>query len=261
MKITIIGAGNMGGAIARGLAKGTLVEEKQITVTAHTQKTLDAIHASNPQIHVTLDNVQAVKDADLVVLAVKPWVVGPVIEQLRQHLDLSKQVIVSVVAAVSFDDLRQMLKAEKAALFRVIPNTAISVGESLTAVAASGATDEQVQLVLSIFNEMGTAVLIEERLMGAATALCSCGIAYALRFVKASVDGAVELGLYPAQAKTMAAQTLLGAATLLMANDSMPDDEIYKVTTPGGLTIRGLNAMEANGFSAAVMAGLRASMK
>ena len=103
--------------------------------------------------------------------------------------------------------------------------------------------------------------IIEERLMGAGTALCSCGIAYAFKYVKASVDGAVEMGFYPQKAKEMVCQTLLGAVELLMKNDSMPDEEIYKVTTPGGITIKGLNEMEANGFSTSVIKGLKASVK
>ena len=264
MKITIIGAGNMGGAIARGLAKGNIFKESDITVTARTQKTLDCIHSFNPQLNVTLDNVQAVKGADLVVLAVKPWLLDSVISHIRTALDLSSQIIISVVAGVSFADLKDMLCKDQEydpVMFRVIPNTAISIGESMSLIAESNATDEQVALVKSVLDELGKTAIIEEKQMGAATALCSCGIAYAFRYIKASIDGAVEMGLYPRAAKDMVVQTLRGAADLLDKNDSMPDEETYKVTTPGGITIKGLNEMEACGFTNAVVKGLKASNK
>lgn len=264
MKITIIGAGNMGGAIARGLAKNAVFRENEITVTARSQKTLDTLKEAFPGLNVTNDNAEAVKGADVVMLAVKPWLLESVISQIRRNLDFSKQMIVSVVAAVTFDDLQRMLSGEDTCnpvMFRIIPNTAIAIGESMTLIAAHNASDEQEQQIKSFFDKLGKAILIEERLMGAGTALCSCGIAYALKYVKAAIDGGVELGFYPEQAKEMIAQTVKGAVELLMANESMPDQEIYKVTTPGGITIQGLNEMEAQGFSAAVVKGLKASVK
>ena len=97
--------------------------------------------------------------------------------------------------------------------------------------------------------------------MGAATALCSCGTAYALRYIRAAVEGGVELGLYPDQAKAIVAQTVKGAADMLMTSGEHPEAEIDKVTTPGGITIKGLNRMEACGFSTAVIEGLKASVK
>jgi pyrroline-5-carboxylate reductase len=108
-----------------------------------------------------------------------------------------------------------------------------------------------------MFDKLGRSVLIEERLMGAGTAVTSCGIAYALHYVKAAIQGAIELGFYPKTAREMVCQTMLGAVSLLEANDSMPDTEIYKVCTPGGVTIRGLNAMTENGFDHAVIKGLK----
>lgn len=264
MKITIIGAGNMGGAIARGLAQGTIFNEKDITVTARSGKTLQALQSANPGFIVSMDNAEAIKDADIVLLAVKPWLLESVIDQIRHTLNLKKQIILSVVAAVSFADLQKMLCGDETfspVLFRIIPNTAVAVRQSMTIISAKNATIEQTNLIKSIFDELGESAVVEENLMGAATALCSCGIAFAYKYIQANINGAVELGLYPDQARKMITQTLRGAADLMDANDSMPEAEIYKVTTPGGITIKGLNEMDANGFSTAVVKALRVSTK
>jgi pyrroline-5-carboxylate reductase len=257
MKITIIGAGNMGGAIARGLAAGGgSFRPEEITVTARTETTLDKIRQFHPAIHTTTDNAVAVQGADFVVLAVKPWLLPGVLQVIREHLDLARQVIISVAAGISFEELRAMLGGAPA-LFRVIPNTAIAIGQSVTLIAQENATEEQSAQVQKIFDELGIGILIEERLMGAGTAVTSCGIAYALQYIKAAIQGAIELGLYPQTARKMICQTLRGAADLLEHNDSMPDTEIYKVCTPGGITIKGLNEMAARGFDAAVIEGLK----
>ncbi|MEG0948953.1 MAG: pyrroline-5-carboxylate reductase [Bacteroidales bacterium] len=269
MKITIIGAGNMGGAIAKGLAQGSYFEEKDITVTARSQETLDQLKSGNPAFNVMNDNAEAVKGADIIVLAIKPWLLESVITQIRRGLDFKRQIILSVVAGVSFDDLIKMLTDNNEeddeminpVLFRVIPNTAIAIRESMTIISAYNSSDKQDALITGIFNEHGKAILIEEHLMGAATALCSCGIAYALKYIKSATDAGVELGFYPDQASDMISQTVKGAAQLLLTNHSMADTEIYKVTTPGGITIKGLNEMEAAGFPTAVRAGIKASVK
>lgn len=270
MKITIIGAGNMGGAIARGLAQGSVFRENDITVTARSQKRLDELKIANPAFNVTNDNAEAVKGADIVVLAIKPWLLESVVMQIRASLDLQKQLIISVVAGVTFDDMVRMLTndddrdgdaAGNPMLCRVIPNTAIAIRESMTLIASFNTTDEQDTLVKQIFDEMGKTILIEERLMGAGTALCSCGIAYVFKYIQASMDAAIELGFNADQAREMVAQTVKGGADVLLQNATMPQAEIYKVTTPGGITIKGLNEMDDAGFAAAVRRGIKASVK
>jgi len=257
MKIAIIGAGNMGGAIARGLASGSIVNAADITVTAHTQKTLDKLKDDIKEINTTLNNSEAVKGADIVMLAIKPWLIKGIIDEIKPSLDLNKQMIVSIVAGVSFDDLKAMLGSVSTSLFRVIPNTAISIKMSPTLMCCCNASDEQTKYVKSLFDELGQAFVIEERLMAAGTALTSCGIAYAFEYIKAAVQAGIELGFYPHVAKAMVDQTVIGAATLLERNGSIPDAEIYKVCTPGGITIKGLNEMAAQGFDNAVIAGLK----
>lgn len=263
MKLTIIGAGNIGSAIACGLGSSRIIKASDICCTDLFLEKLEKIKQTNAAIQVTSDNNAAVKNADIVIVAVKPWLVEAVITDIKEALDYKRQMVVSIAAGIEFEKLGQYLKKEDdvlPVLFRVIPNTAIEVKEGVHFVSAYNATPEQTDTLKSIFDELGLTILIEERLIGAGTALASCGIAYAFRYIRAAVEGAVELGLAPDLAKKIVLQTLKGAAALLEANDSHPEAEIDKVTTPGGITIKGLNAMEEAGFTNAVIKGLKASV-
>lgn len=267
MKITIIGTGNIGGAIARGLAKGHIFKASDITCTFHTRESLDKVKAVNPDFITSLDNTEAVKNADIIIIAVKPWRVEEVIDQIKGVLNYDKQIIVSVAAGITFDTLETYLTKNMGfddcfvtpTIFRIMPNTAIEVLSSMTFVAARNASPEQIDLVIRIFNELGNAMLVEERLMAAGTALASSGIAFALRYIRAAIEGGVELGFYPKQAQEIVVHTVKGAVDLLLENKSNPEMEIDKVTTPGGITIKGLNEMELSGFTSSVIRGLKAS--
>ena len=266
MKITIIGSGNMGGAIAKGLSQGSIFQAGDITCTAQTDETLEKMRNINEDFNLTHDNITAVRESDLVIIAVKPWRVQSVIEEIRPVLQFDKQIIISIAAGVTFEQLNSHLKKSIASkvqvnpvIFRVMPNTAIEVKSSLTFISACNASEDQINLVLSIFNELGKAILIEERLMEAGTALASSGIAFALRYIRAAIEGGVELGFYPKQAQEIVVHTVKGAIDLLLENQSNPEAEIDKVTTPGGITIKGLNEMELSGFTSAVIRGLKAS--
>lgn len=256
MKIAIIGAGNMGGAIARGLAKGTIIQAEDICVANPSQGKLDALKAEFPHMQVTHSNVEAIKGADIVLLAVKPWFIEPVIKELP--LDVEKQILISVAAGISFEQYEGWV-GEKMPVFRIIPNTAISQLESMTLIASHHASKEQEQLMLDIFNEMGLAMLIPEKQMAATTALTSCGIAYVLKYIQAAMQAGIELGVYPKDAQRMVAQSVKGAASLILNNDTHPSVEIDKVTTPGGITIRGINELEHEGFSSAVIKAMKVS--
>lgn len=258
LKIAVIGAGNMGGAIARGLAKGTLIQPKNIGVSDISQAGLDALLAAVPEITVTRSNVEVIKDADIVIVAVKPWLVESISKEIESKLDYKRQLIVSIAAGVSFDRLAELFDT-RATLFRVIPNTAIDVLQSVSTISSHNASKEQEQLILSLFAELGRAFLVPETQLNAFMSLSSCGIAYAFRYIRAATEGGVEMGIYPHVAKEVVLQTLRGAIELIEANDSHPEVEIDKVTTPGGITIKGLNEMEANGFTNAVIKGLKAS--
>ena len=258
LQIAIIGAGNMGCAIARGLSKGMLVQSKNIRVSDVSQANLDAIKAFNPEITVSNSNRDIVKNTDIVILAVKPWLVEIISEEIENLLDFKTQIIVSIAAGVDFSKLSTLFNAE-ATLFRVIPNTAIDVLQSVSTISSFNATKEQEELIVSLFAELGKAFLVPETQLNAFMSLSSCGIAYAFRYIRAAMEGGVEMGIYPNIAKEVVIQTLRGAIDLLEANNSHPEIEIDKVTTPGGITIKGLNEMEAQGFTNAVIKGLKAS--
>lgn len=246
----------MGGAIARGLAKGSLVRVEDIRVSNPSPGKLEALKAEFPDMQVTADNGEAVAGADIVVLAVKPWMVGEVLNKLQLK---ETQMLISIAAGIKLGDLWQLLGQKGNPLFRVIPNTAISEMQSMTLVSCSQASQEQIQLVLDIFSEMGLAMLIPEEKMAAATAMTSCGIAYALKYIQAAMQAGIELGVRPKDGMRMVAQSLKGAAELILANDTHPSVEIDKVCTPGGLTIKGINQLEHDGFTSALINAIKAS--
>jgi len=262
MKLSIIGAGNMGGAIARGLSNSKAINASDIHCADLSTDVLDKIKAVNPAINTTTDNAKVIAGADIIVIAVKPWLLEAVINEIKHAADYKKQIFVSIVAGVDFEKLRGFLEKDNEdapAIFRVIPNTAIEVKESVNFVSSCNATNEQNNTITELFNELGPVFFVEERLINAGMTLASCGIAFAFRYIRAAVEGAVELGLSPKDATKIELQTLKGAIALLEANNSHPEAEIDKVTTPGGITIKGLNAMEEAGFTNAVIKGLKAS--
>lgn len=255
-KIAILGAGNIGSAIAASIS-GT---DYDVTCTASSQSTLDRLSASLQDVKLSHSNIDAVKDADIVVIAVKPAIAPVVLAEIKPLLR-EGIVVITVVATHTVESLSAELDAveRRIDVFRVIPNTAIRHGMSVTFIAhGDNASREAVDEVSAIFNRSGHAFVIPEKDMGACMALASCGIAYFLRFIRAAVEGSVELGLKADFATRIAALTAEGAASLL-AGGSHPEIEIDKVTTPGGLTIKGLNALEANGFTNAVIQALKAS--
>ncbi len=256
MKVAIIGAGNMGGAIARGLAQGHYVRVQDITVTNPSMPKLEKLKVEFPAIQVSTDNHEAA-DADVVIVAVKPWKVEEVLKPLRLR---QSQVLVSVAAGMTFEDLAHFVDPEMP-MFRIIPNTAISLRASMTLIACRNASEQQTLTMLDLFNEMGLAMLIEEKQLAAATSLTSCGIAYVLKYVQAAMQAGVEAGIRPKDAMKMVAQTVEGAARLLLENeDTHPALEIEKVTTPGGITIKGVNSLEHDGFTSAVIKAIKASI-
>ena len=258
MTIAIIGTGNMGSAIARGLIKSGTCKPEEIICTAKTEATLNKVRAYEENIRTSRNNAEAAREADIVILAVKPWLVGGVMEEIRPSLD--RQLLVSVAAGITLDDLAQLAgRKEEMPLFRVVPNTAVEVLSGVTFIAHHGATEEQVQQVYRLFASLGYALTADEKLIPAGTALASCGIAFAMRYIRAAMEGGVELGFRPEEAARIVEHTVKGAATMLLNSGTHPEAEIDRVTTAGGITIKGLNAMERAGFTAAVIDGLKAS--
>ena len=264
MKIAIIGAGNMGGAVARGLAKGSIIPTSNIYVSNPSTPKLEALKSEFPEINTSTNNREVALAADIVVLAVKPWKVTEVVDEIKPYLDYSRQAVASMVGGLCIAQLSEWLDKGDSVLpatYVIIPNTAIATMSSMTFISSARSTAQRDEQLLDIFKELGDAMLIDEGVMPAATSLASCGIAYALRYIRAAMEGGVELGFRADDAKHIVMQTLRGAVDVLEANNTHPEVEIDRVTTPGGLTIKGLNAMEAVGFTHSVIEGLRASTK
>ena len=259
MKIAIIGAGNMGKAIVKGLYESNLCNANDLFVADIDQNNLDEIKKIDENIFTTIDNKKAVQQVNYVLLAVKSWMMDDVIVSMRSALNAVQHAIISIAAGVDLQSIA--LKAgDDFTLFRVLPNTAISLGESMTFISSLNASKKQEDEVQALFGKLGKVMTITESSMAAFTSISSCGIAYALRFIRAATEGAVELGIHPEVAQEVIAQTVIGAAQLLLKNRSNPESEIDKVTTPGGWTIKGLNRMEEYGFSNAVIKGIKANI-
>ena len=188
----------------------------------------------------------------MIILAVKPWLVSEVLGQLR--IDPERQLLISIAAGVSLEQLAQ-ITSSKMTIFRLVPNTAISEMASMTLISSFNASEEQERQIVDIFNAM----LIPESQIAATTALTSCGIAYVLKYIYAATEAGVEMGVYPKAAMKMIAQSVKGAAELILNNDTHPAIEIDKVTTPGGITIKGLNELDHAGFTSAIIKAMKAS--
>ncbi len=262
IKVSVIGAGNMGGAVARGLAVSP--GKYEVRLSNPSVGKLDAVKAEFPDVITTQSNYECAGGADVIILGVKPWKVKEVIEQLRPIWSSAaagtQPIFVSMAAGIDIAALREMA-GEGAIIYKAIPNTAVSVGSGVTFVSRETADEQADRVVADIFSTLGLTEIVEERMLDAGMAVASCGMAFMMRMLRAMTEGGVELGLYPATALRAAAATMRGAAELIEKNGLHPEQEVDKVTTPGGLTIRGLNALEEAGFTGAVVKGLRACVK
>ena len=254
-KIAIIGGGNLGTAIAEGLLKSKFCKAPDITVTKRNISTLKNL--ADKGVTITTDNNAAVRNSELVILAIKPFQVKDVLQALKKDIT-TKHILVSVVTGVSVSDIDEVVK-KKLPLFRAMPNTAIAIQESMTCLSFSNATDAQIKFVKELFDTIGKTTVIDEKLMDAATVLGACGTAYAMRYIRANIQGGIEIGFDSVTATLIAAQTVKGAAELLLQKGTHPEQEIDKVTTPKGCTIAGLNEMEHQGFSSSLIKGIATS--
>lgn len=254
-KITIIGGGNLGSAIALGLIKSKQIDPEAITVTRRRLNLLEKLQVQG--VNVTSDNVEASRHADIIILAIKPYQILAVIDEIKPVLK-SGQILISLVAGVGLQKLEETA-GTKPSIFRAMPNTAIAIQESMTLISTNGKSEEERNRVLHIFDQLGQALIISEELMAAATVLASCGIAFALRYMRAAMQGGIEIGFGAEMAQFITAQTVKGATGLILESGRHPEQEIDKVTTPRGITITGLNEMEHKGFSSSLIQGLIAS--
>ena len=243
-------------ALAAGLVRAGICTPGDITVTRRNTAALETLHAEG--YAASNDNAAAVKNASIVFICVLPQQLDEVLRGLTDAIDTGSQLLVSVVTGAHTDAFRKHL-GEGLRIIRAMPNTAMRVGASMTCLAAVNATAADLHLVQQIFETMGACIVINEEMMSAATALCACGIAFFLRTIRAASQGGVEIGFHAGDALRIAAQTALGAAQLLIANGTHPEEEIDRVTSPRGCTIAGLNEMEHEGLSSAMIKGIRLS--
>ncbi len=262
MKLAVIGGGNMGGAIAYGAIAQGVVEAQEVAISHLSEKMKPLFGEYQKLVKLENCNAQTIAQADFIVIAVKPWLVEEVLAEISESIDRERQSIISVVAGVSFEKLSKLLSCDSRGslpLYRVIPNTAISIGEGVSIISSYGSCTQRDELVVSLFDALGSTFVVDESLMAPLTSLSSCGIAFALRFLDASMRGGVEVGLDESLSLEVTLKTMQGAVAMLQRNGSEPQTEIDKVTTKGGITLKGLEAMEREGFSQAVKCAIKES--
>ena len=251
----------MGGAMVEGLIKGDFIQNEDICVADPSRPMRDKF--ADMGVTATPSNQLAAQGADIVCVVVKPWLVEQVLTGIRDVMDYDQQMLVVVAAGVKSDSIKEWMTKEGKMIptFLVIPNIAIAQLESMTFIAPVVADAQQVTQVKELFDTMGHSIITDEQHLGAGTTLASCGIAYAIRYIRAASEGGVELGFKADDAKQIVMQTMKGAVTLLEVTGLHPEAAIDLVTTPGGVTIKGLNEMEHNGFTSSVIKGLKAGAK
>lgn len=252
-RIAILGAGNIGQALATGWVSAGIRDPDEIVLTRRDADRLEAL--ADEGFRVTPDNRSAVDGARVVVLAVQPQQLGDLLEEIAPALDPDRHLLISVVSDVTIGDVQGRIGAP-VQVVRAMPNTAIAIGESMTCLSAAEGADAALEEARELFDAVGETLEIREELMVSATALGACGIAFFLRAVRAASQGGIEIGFHPDEALRLAAQTARGAASLLREEGSHPESELDKVTTPRGCTIAGLNEMEHQGFSSALIKGI-----
>ena len=253
LRIAILGAGNIGGAIARGLVDASLIKAGRVTLTRRNPESLEDFRKLG--FFATSHNADAVRESEIVIVAVTPQQLDPLLSEIKGAVDDRRHTIVSIVSGVTIGELRKYL-GNRVRVVRAMPNTAIAIRQSMTCLAAEPGNDEALAPVKTLFNALGKTLVISEDLMVPATALCACGVAFFLRAIRAASQGGIEIGFHAEEALLMSAQTALGAASLLVRPGNHPEREVDKVTTPQGCTISGLNQMEHNGFSSALIKGI-----
>lgn len=256
-KIAIIGGGNLGKAVAEGLLKSKFSKAEELIITRRNVSDLKPL--MDKGIFVTTDNAAAVRKSEVILLAVKPYQVSEVLTGIKKEMTSGK-LLVSLVTGVSTEDILSIL-GKKVPVCRAMPNTAIAIRESMTCISIQKISADHTAYVHALFSKLGKVVTIDEKLMEASTILGACGTAYAMRYIRASIQGGIEIGFDAATASLISAQTVKGAAELLLQKGAHPEQEIDKVTTPMGCTIAGLNEMEHQGFSSSLIKGIVTSYR
>ncbi|MDT0648030.1 pyrroline-5-carboxylate reductase [Zunongwangia sp. F260] len=256
MKIAILGAGNLGLSIAKGL-----IVNNAFTTLYLSKRKVDNIkdYEEYSKVSVTSDNLEAVNNSDILIFAVQPTQLEGILEEIKDVLT-DKHVLISTVTGFKIPRIEAIV-GEDQFIIRSMPNTAIAVGKSMTCLCSNKKGEKRIAIAEAIFNRLGSSIIIPENKMQAATVICASGVAFWMRLIRATTQGAVQLGFDAKEAQELSMQTCLGAASLLIESGKHPEEEIDKVTTPRGCTIEGLNEMEHNGLSSSLIQGIQASFK
>jgi pyrroline-5-carboxylate reductase len=253
--IGIIGGGNLGKSLANGLVNFGNFKAVAISIYRRSEKHLAELKSQG--FDTTSSNIELTRNNDIIIIAVLPQQIDNVLEEIAPYLEPTK-LVVSLVTSVELHEIKAKLNGHENVV-RAMPNTAISLGQSMTCICADKEQTEGLKIVKMLFDSLGKAIVINENQMTSATALCACGTAFFLRAIRAAMQGGTEIDFHAEEALLMAAQTAKGAAMLLLENGSHPEEEIDKVTSPKGCTIAGLNNMEHSGFSSAFIKGITTS--
>jgi len=257
-KIAILGGGNLGRALALGWVDAGPLAASDIFLTRRQDEKLADLAAVG--YRTGDDNRAAVRESDLIILAVQPQQLDALLAEIAADLDAGRHRLVSVVSGVSTAHIRAAI-GDAVPLVLAMPNTAVAIGESMTCLSAGEASEGALKEAQELFDLVGKTLVIAEEMMGPATALCACGVAFFLRCVRAASQGGIEIGFHPEEALLLAGQTARGAASLTLRENAHPEGEIDRVTTPRGCTIAGLNEMEHRGLSSAMIKGLIVSAR
>jgi pyrroline-5-carboxylate reductase len=252
--IAILGGGNLGRAIARGLVSAGACEPGRICLTRRTSSALAPLAAQG--FLTSTVNADAVRVASVVLITVRPKQLDSVLDDIKGEIDPGRHVLISTVTDAKIGEIRRRVGSH-VAIVRAMPNIGVAVGQSMTCLACGLDTPESARkIAASIFDPLGVTTFVEEEQMTPATALCACGIAFFLRAIRAASQGGVQVGFHADEAIRLAAQTAKGAADLILTSGTHPEPLIDTVTTPLGVTIAGLNEMEHHGFSSAFIRGI-----
>ncbi len=252
--LAILGCGNIGSAIAKGLTKSGMTADN-ITLTRRKLEPLTELAEAGFQ--TSIDNANAVQNAKIILLTVLPSQLMDLLDDISSSLS-ENHLLISIVSGVSITEIQEKV-GKDIPIIRAMPNTAAVLCESMTCLSSLPQFSQELKTAQTLFEKVGNTLVIDETQMASATALCACGVAFFLRAIRAASQGGIEIGFHSDEAFTIAAQTARGAATLLLDNDSHPEAEIDQVTTPMGATIAGLNEMEHQGFSSAMLRGITTS--
>ncbi len=254
MKIHIIGGGNLGVAIAVGINKYS--KGNQVTITRRNTESI--LELESQGIIVSSINTKNIEETDIIILTIKPYQTEGVLKEILPFI--KNKIIASAVTGLSIEYLQEKTNNEHA-IVHIMPNIAARFGESATCISFLDQDKEQAKKVVELFDDLGTVAVIDEKLMDAATVLGACGTAYALRYIRASMQAGIEIGFDAQTALAIASQTAKGAATMALEEKVHPEQLIDRVTTPQGCTIVGLNEMEHEGFSSSLIKGIKTSLK